>query len=158
MNTWRNVGRVAQSVLRLTKGWTARGSNSGGERDFPPSRPALCPHPASCTVGTGSFPGVKFGRGLLLTTHPLLVPWSWKGTAIALPTFWATTGPVTGKLYLFLLEEVATSKYEGRLISKAHSEIFCRRSKVVMRAQCVLVATTILHSSAEVSFLSLHRF
>ena len=34
--------------------------------------------------------------------------------------------------------------YEGRLISKAHSEIFCRRSNVAMRAQCVLVATTLV--------------
>ena len=31
-------------------------------------------HPASCTMGTGSFPGVKCGRGVLLTTHPLLAP------------------------------------------------------------------------------------
>ena len=31
-------------------------------------------HPASCTVGTGSFPGVKSGRGVTLTPHPLLVP------------------------------------------------------------------------------------
>ena len=34
------------------------------------------PHPASCTMGTGSFPGVKSGRGVPLTPHPLLVPWS----------------------------------------------------------------------------------
>ena len=27
-------------------------------------------HPASCTMGTGSFPGVKSGRGLTLTPHP----------------------------------------------------------------------------------------
>jgi hypothetical protein len=33
-------------------------------------------HPASCTMGTGSFPGVKSGRGVTLTPHPLLVPWS----------------------------------------------------------------------------------
>ena len=39
--------------------------------------------------------------------------------------------------------------YEGRLISNAHSEIFCRRSKVAMLAQCVLVATTLLHSGAK---------
>ena len=32
-------------------------------------------HPASCTVGTGSFQGVKCGGGVLLTPHPLLVPW-----------------------------------------------------------------------------------
>ena len=31
-------------------------------------------HPASCTIGTGSFPGVKSGRGVTLTPHPLLVP------------------------------------------------------------------------------------
>jgi len=29
-------------------------------------------------MGTGSFPGVKSGRGVTLTHHPLLVPWSWK--------------------------------------------------------------------------------
>ena len=33
-------------------------------------------HPASCTMGTGSFPGVKSGQGVTLTPHPLLVPWS----------------------------------------------------------------------------------
>jgi len=31
-------------------------------------------HPASCTMGTGSFPRVKSGRGVTLTPHPLLVP------------------------------------------------------------------------------------
>ena len=30
-------------------------------------------HPASCTMGTGSFPGVKSGWGVTLTPHPLLV-------------------------------------------------------------------------------------
>ena len=30
-------------------------------------------HPASCTMGTGSFPGVKSGRSVTLTPHPLLV-------------------------------------------------------------------------------------
>ena len=31
-------------------------------------------HPGSCTIGTGSFPGVKSGRRVTLTPHPLLVP------------------------------------------------------------------------------------
>jgi hypothetical protein len=31
-------------------------------------------HPASCTMGTGSFPGVESGRGVTLTPQPLLVP------------------------------------------------------------------------------------
>jgi len=33
-------------------------------------------HTASCTMGTGSFPGVKSGRGLTLTPYPFLVLWS----------------------------------------------------------------------------------
>ena len=31
-------------------------------------------HPASCTMGIASFPGVRFGRGVTLTPHPILVP------------------------------------------------------------------------------------
>jgi hypothetical protein len=35
-------------------------------------------HPASCPMGSGGpFPGVKRGRGVILTTHPHLVPRSW---------------------------------------------------------------------------------
>jgi hypothetical protein len=33
-------------------------------------------HPASCTKGTGSFPGVESSRGVMLTPYPLLVLWS----------------------------------------------------------------------------------
>jgi len=68
-------------------------------RDFPPVQTWPEVHPASCTMGTGFFPGVKCGRGVLLTTHPLLVPWSLKSRAITVPTLWATTGPVKGLLY-----------------------------------------------------------
>jgi hypothetical protein len=45
-------------------------------------------HPNSC-MGTASFPGVKSGRGVSLTPHPLLVPWSWKIIAIPLFPLWA---------------------------------------------------------------------
>jgi len=31
-------------------------------------------HPASCTMGTGFFQGVRCCRGVTLTPHPLLVP------------------------------------------------------------------------------------
>jgi len=40
--------------------------------------------PASCTMATGSFPGVKSGRDVTLTPHPLLVPLSRKSRAIPL--------------------------------------------------------------------------
>ena len=57
------------------------GSNPGEDEIFSPSRLALGP-PAYCKMGTGSFPGVKCGRGVLLTTHPLLEPRSWKSRAM----------------------------------------------------------------------------
>ena len=38
-------------------------------------------HPASCKMDNGSFPGVKCGRGMQLTTQFLLVRWSWKSRA-----------------------------------------------------------------------------
>jgi len=31
-------------------------------------------HPASCKMRTGSFPGVRCGRGVTLIPHSLLVP------------------------------------------------------------------------------------
>ena len=37
----------------------------------------------------GSFPGVTSGRGVTLTPHHLLVPWSWKYRAIPLLPLWA---------------------------------------------------------------------
>ena len=46
-------------------------------------------HTATCRMGTGSFPGVKSGRGVTLTPHPHLVPWSRKRRAIPLLPLWA---------------------------------------------------------------------
>ena len=66
------------------------GSNLRWGRDFPPVQTGPGIHPVYCTLGTGPFPGVKCGRDVLLTTHPLLVPWSWKSRVVPLPTLWAT--------------------------------------------------------------------
>ena len=68
------------------------GIESRWRREFPPVQTGPGGHPASCKMGTGSFPGVKCGRGVLLTTHPFLVLRSWKSRAIPLPTLWATPG------------------------------------------------------------------
>jgi hypothetical protein len=40
-------------------------------------------------MGTGSFSGVKSGRGVTLNSHPLLVPWSRKGRGTPLLPLWA---------------------------------------------------------------------
>ena len=64
-------------------------SQWGGARFSMPVKTGPRAHLASCTMGTGSFPGIKSDRGVTLTPHPLLVPWSWKGRAIPLLALWA---------------------------------------------------------------------
>jgi len=68
------------------------GIESRWGRDFPPVQTGPGAHLASCKMGTVSFPGVKCCRGVLLTTHPLLMSRSWKSRAIPLSTLGATPG------------------------------------------------------------------
>jgi len=63
-------------------------------------------HLASCKMGTGSFPGVKSGRGVTLTPHLLLLPSSRKSRAIPLLPLWAvlsvqSLSACTVQLYLY---------------------------------------------------------
>ena len=52
-----------------------------GARFSAPVQTSPGAHPGSCTMGTGSFPGVKTGRGVTLTSHHALVSWSRKSRA-----------------------------------------------------------------------------
>jgi hypothetical protein len=45
-----------------------------GARFSAPVQTGPGPYPASCTTGTGSFPGVSCSRSVTLTPHTLLVP------------------------------------------------------------------------------------
>jgi hypothetical protein len=69
-------------------------------------------HPASCTMGTGGplTPGVKRGRGVMLTTHPLLMPRLRKSRSYTSchpnAPLWSLTGP----LYLFMQNYLASAK------------------------------------------------
>jgi len=78
------------------------GSNPSGD-EFLPVQTGPGAHPASRKMGTGSFVGVKCSWGMLLTTHPLLVPPSWKGRAIPLPTLWAAPGLLQDPFTSFFL-------------------------------------------------------
>ena len=85
------LGSSAGIATELRAGRSGIESRWG--RDFPPVQIGPGAYPASCKMGNGSFPGGKYGGGVLLTTHNLLVPRSWKSRAIPLPTLWATPGP-----------------------------------------------------------------
>ena len=70
------------------------GIDSRWGRVFPHlPRPALGPTQPPVQWVPGFSRGVKSGRGVTLTPHHLLVPWSWKGRAIPLLLLW-TVGPV----------------------------------------------------------------
>jgi hypothetical protein len=70
--------RVAQSVQCLATDWTTGLSRLDPRQRRENISSSLCvqtgsgAHPASCTIGTGGpFPGVKRGRVVTLTTHPI---------------------------------------------------------------------------------------
>jgi hypothetical protein len=47
------------NAQRLATGWKVRGSNPGEARFSAPIQTGSGAHPASCTMGTGSFAGVN---------------------------------------------------------------------------------------------------
>jgi hypothetical protein len=62
------MGRVTQSVYRLATDWTVRDRIPVRARFFAHVQTGPGAHPASCTMGTGSLPGVK--RPGLGADHP----------------------------------------------------------------------------------------
>jgi hypothetical protein len=82
LNGTNSVSRVAQSVWWLATGWAAGVRSPTGAEDFSSSlRPDRFWGPPSllCSGYRGLFPrGQKRGRGVMLTTHRLLVPRSGK--------------------------------------------------------------------------------
>jgi hypothetical protein len=84
----------------LVTGWTVRGSNPGvGARFSAPVHTGPGAHSASCTIGTGSFPGVESGRGVMLIPHPLLVPRSKNSRAVPLLSLRAFVAYKKGETY-----------------------------------------------------------
>jgi len=80
------------SIVGIATGYGLDGpgiESQWGARFSPPVQTGPGAYAASCTMGTGSFSGVKGGRGVTLAPHPFLVPWSRKGRAIPLLPLWA---------------------------------------------------------------------
>jgi hypothetical protein len=61
-------------------------------------------HPASCTIGTGSFPGVESSWGVTLTPHSLLVPRSNNRVELYLYSLRAFVACKKGETYLLISE------------------------------------------------------
>jgi len=66
------VGRGSSVGIATGYGLDGPGIESRWEaRFFAPVYTGPGAHPASCIMGTGSFPGVKSGPGVTLTPRPL---------------------------------------------------------------------------------------
>ena len=63
------MGRDSSVSIVTDYGLDGPGIELRWGRDFPFLQTDPGAHPTSCTMGTGSFPEVKCGRGVLLTPH-----------------------------------------------------------------------------------------
>jgi hypothetical protein len=95
---------VAQSVQCLTTDWKSGIRSPTVVEDIfltPASRPAVGPtQPPVQWVSGAIYPGVKRGRGVILITHPLLVPRLRKGRSCTSCHPNAPLWRITGPLYL----------------------------------------------------------
>ena len=110
---WNNISIIGEfwaGLLNQYSDWLQAGRSGDwipvGVRFSAPVQTGPGAHPASCTMGTRSFLGVKSGRGVTLTPHPLLVAWSRKSRAIPLLLLWAvrpvqSLSACTVELYLY---------------------------------------------------------
>ena len=69
---FKNCGPGSVVGIATAYGLHGPGIESRWGRDF--LHLSRLAHAASCKMGTGSFLGVRCGRGVTLTPHPLLVP------------------------------------------------------------------------------------
>ena len=119
-----------------------------GARFSTPVQTSPGAHPASCTMGTGSFLGVKSGQGVTLTPHPLLVPLVIKEQS------YTSTPPVgrtactepqclyKGDLYLFfyLLNNTSVNKCQetpGLIIKRKQKQLYICPFWVGVLLQCL---------------------
>ena len=109
------------NVVGLATGYglDGPGIESRWGRGFRPVQTGPGAHPASRTMCTGSFPEVKSGRGMTLTPHPLIVPWSRKNRAVPLlPSgpfgLYRVSVPVQGYTLPFTFTDTICEAEDGR--------------------------------------------
>ena len=133
---WKLDGPVSSVGIATAYGLVGPGNESRwGARFSTPVQTGPAAHPASCTMGTRSFPGVKSSWGVTLTPHYLLVPWWRKSRAIRLLLLWAvrsvqSLSACTVQLYLYspqCLYSTAIPLLPLRAIRPVQSLSACRR-------------------------------
>jgi hypothetical protein len=88
-NLWIITDRKREKCYMIFHNFVIQAGRSGdrisvGTRFSAPVQTGPGVHSASCTMGTGSFPGVECGRGVTLTPHPFLVRRSKNNVALYL--------------------------------------------------------------------------
>ena len=130
--TWSGPG----SVDGIATGYGLDGpviESRWGARFSAPFHTGPGAHPASCTMGTGSFPEEKSDRGVTLAPHPFLVSWSRKGRAIPLLPLWAVR-PVqslracTRVHFTFFFPSYKTAKWNICHVPTIHLTLYWRFS------------------------------
>jgi hypothetical protein len=102
------------SVVSIATGYGLDGTGIDswwGARFSTPVQTSPGVRPASCTMGTGFFLGLKSDQGVTLSTHPPLVPWSRMGRTSPPIGRTACTEPqclYKGALYLMNYKSTAT--------------------------------------------------
>ena len=86
---YTNYGPCSSVGIATGYGLDVPESNPCGGEIFRACPDRLWGPPSFLYNGYRVFPGVKSGRGVTPTPHPLLVPWSWKGRALPLLPQWA---------------------------------------------------------------------
>ena len=95
-------------------------------RDFSPVQTGPVAHLASRKLVTRSFPWVKYGRGVLLNTHPLLVPRSWRIKLFLYPT----SGPHQACNGITLPLPLLIYKKALRNVEQSKTQIFYKLKKI----------------------------
>jgi hypothetical protein len=103
---FQNCGPGNSVGIVTEYGLDGTGIESRWGRDFPPVQTGPGAYPASCKMGTGSFPGLKCGRGRAAdhsspSSAAVMEQYSYTSTHTL-----GHTGPVTGSLYLFQNSDV----------------------------------------------------
>ena len=106
-------------------GLDCSGWNPSEDEIFRPSRPALGPTQLPVKWVSVLSPRVKCGRGVVVTTHSLLVPRSWKSSYNSIHPL-VHTGPVTGSIcfYICIIIIIITINFVLSLFTHIESEHF----------------------------------